>query len=101
MSRCEGRDGDCVPATPLEEVLGYETGWKDAVISYPNVDGDGEPKTYEGEGIVPPDGINKTQPIGFTTTTRMTFDILGLYGKLSAIDVLAPPCPFGYMLFNM
>lgn len=85
MGRCEDNDtGTACLENPLEDVLGYETGWKDAVISYPSVDVDGEPTGND-----------------FTTTVRMTFDILGLYGKLSAIDVLAPPCPYNYILFNM
>lgn len=76
MSRCEGKTGGCTPSKPLEEVLGYETGWKDAVISYPDVFPSGS-----GDDTGEPTGN------GFTTTVRMTFDIPGLYGKLSAIDV--------------
>ena len=55
-------------------VLGSETGWKDAVIAYPNVDDEGEPK--EDAGV----------PIGFSTFIKMKFDILGIYGGLWCIS---------------
>jgi len=65
----------CITGASCEEgdgVLPYETGWKDAAIAYPNVNGEGEP-VEDDNG-----------PVGFTTTIRMKFDIPGVYGEYSS-----------------
>jgi len=64
VKRCR-RDITCNEG---EGVLGYESGWKDSAIAYPYVDEEGEP-VVDDEGA----------PIGFTTTIRMKFDILGIF----------------------
>ena len=58
MKRCQGEDSTLCEAGA--GVYGYETGWKDAVIATPN----------------------------FTTTIRMRFDILGIYGELIILCVV-------------
>ena len=64
-------------------VLGSETGYKDAVIAYPNVDLEGDPNT------------NATGPVGRSTFIRMKFDFLGVYGKIQSLAT------FFILLFNM
>mmetsp|Transcript_27204 Transcript_27204/g.58285 ORF Transcript_27204/g.58285 Transcript_27204/m.58285 type:complete len:116 (-) Transcript_27204:1090-1437(-) len=79
VKRCDRKGDDItnpdnLPDTCIEGfgVLGYMTGWKDAVIAYPNVDDAGDPRVYVGTDI----------PIGSVTTVRMKFDIPGVYGQL-------------------
>ena len=68
MKRCETDAATCIDG---DGVYGYETGNKDAVVAFPNVDVNGIPNT-DAEG----------NTIGRSTFIRMKFDILGIYGKM-------------------
>lgn len=65
VRKCASNDTDCMDIDG--GVLGYETGWKDAVIAYPYVDSLGDPVTENTTGVV--------LPVGFTTTIRMKVGI--------------------------
>lgn len=101
-------DADCERGAG---VLGSETGYKDAVIAYPNVN---PPDTFVNEEGPDEDCINcpadcpdtcvdiagepitnATGPVGRSTFIRMKFDFLGVYGKIQSLAT------FFTLLFNM